>query len=388
MASFRLVRRYLGKHLLRSLLTIGSLVVALFLLCVLQSLVVALDAGVRGSKRDRLIVQSAVSLFVQLPIAYQEKIAQVPGVEKLCKWQWFGGVYKEESNFFAQFAVDPDTLFDCYPDIKITSGSIEAFRSERQGCIIGHQLCDRFKFKLGDTIPLIGGIFPHPGGGAWEFKVAAIYEPTSTALDHQTMFFRWDYFEETFKAATGMTPGVGTFSIRSTPGCDQTKLMAAVEQLFENGPQRVQCTTEAEFQAQFVSMVGNIPVFVSAIGGGVLLAIVLACINTMLMAFREQLHDAGILKAIGFTDGRLGRLMLAQSLLLCGLGGLCGVGLAKLAEPLFVMLLGTMFPGYAVTGPIMGLGLAVTVGIGLVAGVVPALRARSLRVVDALRSVE
>ncbi len=388
MSSFRLVRRYLGKHKVRSGLTIASLVVALFLLCMLRSLVVALDAGVRGAKRDRLVVQSAVSLFVDLPQSYQAKIAAVEGVQTLCKWQWFGGRYGDEDAFFAQFAVDMDQLNDLYPEVSLVEGSWADVAADRRGCLVGRSLAKQFDWKVGQTVPLLATIFPAPDGGAWEFTVRAIYEPTSSAVDGNTMFFHWNYFEETVKASFGEAPGTGTYFLRTAPDADQVAIAASVEQLFENGPQRVSCSTEAEFQAQFVSMVGNVPFFVSAIGGGVLIAIVLACINTMLMAFREQLHDAGILKAVGFTDGSVAGMMLTQSLLLCGIGGFGGIALAKLSEPGLRAALGSMFPGYEVTSETLLLATGLTLAIGLVAGVMPALRARALRVVEALRSVE
>ncbi|MSR47183.1 MAG: ABC transporter permease [Planctomycetes bacterium] len=389
MFNFKLVRRYLGKHLVRSLLTVASLMVALFLLCLLQAIVVSLDAGVRGAKRDRLIVQSAVSLFVDLPLNYQQKIGAVDGVESICKWQYFGGHFQDdEKGYFAQFATDFDTLFACYPEIEVVEGSKEALLADRTACIVGKSLADRLGWKLGDSIPLEATFFAKPDGSAWDFKLAATYRPTSTAMDGGMMFFRWDYLEETVKATRGETPGTGTYVFRTRAGADQAPIAATVEALFENGPQRVSCSTEAAFQAQFVSMYGNLPFFVSAIGGGVLVAIVLACINTMLMAFREQLHDAGILKAVGFTDGSVATLMLAQSLVLCGIGGFAGIGLAKLTEPVMQLMLTRFGVPYEVPAETVALASALTISIGLVAGVVPAWRARQLRVVEALRSVE
>ncbi len=389
MTSLRLVRRHLFKHKVRSLLTIASLVVALFLLCVLRSLVFSLDAGIRGAKRDRLVVQSAVSLFTSLPLNYQPKMAQVAGVENTCKFHWFGGYYKDASNWFAQFAVDPPALFDMYPEIRIVDGSKEDFLADRQGCVIGKMLTQRFGFKVGDVIPLIGVIYPAEPGQNWEFRVRAIYEPATPALDPSTLFFHWDYFQRTLEAQKyGLPADVATYSIKTAPGADQVAIARAVEEQFAQGPQRVNCTSEAEFNAQFLTMLGSVPLFISAIGGGVLVAILFACVNTMLMAFREQTHDVGILKALGFTDGRVGFLLLVQSLLLCGTGGLLGIGLAKLTQPTLLDFLGSMFPGYEVTPAIMGMAAATTLAVGLVAGIAPYLSARRLACVAALRSVE
>lgn len=385
----KLVARYLSKHPVRSLLTLGSMVVAIFLLCMLRSLIVALHAGVEGAKSNRLWVQSAVSLFVELPLAYQPKIAAVEGVENTCKWQWFGGYYQDPGNFFAQFAVDSAALFDLYPEIDVVSGSREAFLGSRTACIVGQALAKQFDWQVGDRIPLIGGIFPHPDGNdvPWEFDVAGIYAPRSASIDNRTIFFHWDYFQKTLEEGSGYTPGMGTVVLRTAPGADQPGVMHEIERLFENGPQRVQVTTEAEFQAQFVSMVGNVPFFVNSIGTGVLIAILLACVNTMLMAFRQETRDIGVLKALGFTDGTMFALMLAQSLALCLCGGALGAALAVVLEPVFAAFLGTMFPGYDVTPPTVLLGLALAALIGLLAGIFPAWAARRLQSVEALRAV-
>lgn len=389
MASFKLVRRNLVKHPVRSTLTVGSLVVAVFLLCMLRSLVVALEAGVESAKSNRVWVQSAVSLFVELPLSYQAKIASFDGVANTCKWQWFGGVYQDPKNFFGQFAVDPQPLLDMYPEIDVVLGSKEAFVENRTSCLVGSDIAKEFDWEIGDTVPLIGTIFPHPDGSevAWEFQIVGIYEPRSAAVDNRTLFFHWDYFEKTMEASeTGLT-GFGTVVLELRPDADQYAVMNRITEQYENGPQRVLVSTEAEFQAQFVSMVGNIPLFVSSIGGGVLIAILLACINTVLMAAREQSHDIGVLKALGFTDRSMFFLLIGQALLMCTVGGLLGVGLAVVSEPALAVMLGNMFPGYTVTKETMLFGLAIAVVVGLVSGVVPAMQASRLRVVEALRSV-
>jgi len=249
-------------------------------------------------------------------------------------------------------------------------------------------LARRFGWKVGDRIPLIGGIFPNPEGDLvpWTFEVEGIYSPATTAVDPSTMFFHWEYFQESMELG-GYTPGVGTIVLETRPDADQQRIMRTIDELFENGPTRVQTTTEAEFQAQFVSMLGSIPFFINSIGGGVLMAILLACVNTMLMAFREQTRDLGVLKALGFTDGSVFRLLIYQSLTMCLIGGGLGVGLAVVTEPVIFKFLGNMFPGYKVTGETMSLGLALAVGLGILAGLAPAIGARRLRVVEALRAL-
>ncbi len=391
MLYLRLIVRNLTRHPLRSFLTLGGVVFGFLLLCILQSVVSALEYGVKTARSDRLWVQSAVSLFVDLPLSYEPKIAAVGGVETLSKFQWFGGIYKDPKNFFGQFAVDPEKMLAMYPELEIIDGTKERFLEGRTACLVGKGLVAKFEedgWEIGKTIPLEGALFPHPDGKAWEFELAAVYKSNSRSFDENTMFFHWDYFEKTLEAGPDGTPNVGTFVFRLVPGTEPSKVMREVDSLFDNGPQRVQTTTEAEFQAQFASMVGNVPFFIAWIGGGVLLAILVACINTMLVAAREQVHDMGILKAVGFTSRTAFGLLLGQSLVLCGLGGFLGVGLAKLLETGLAKQVGTMIPGFHIDPRTLGLALVMTVALGLVSGIVPAWNVGRLAPVEALGARE
>lgn len=383
---FRLVTRNLLRHPLRTLLTMGSLVVAFFLMCTLRSLVTTLEAGANAAASDRLWVQSAVSLFVEMPLSYPSRIAQIDGVEKVCKWQWFGGYYQDESNFFAQFAVDPIELLECYPEVVFVEGDSESFLGRRDTCLVGEGLASQFDWKVGDRIPIIGALFPHPDGAdkAWEFEIAGIYTPTTRNVDDRTLFFHWELFEETMEQSETGLSGVGAMVLRTAQGADQTRIMREVDALYENGPQRVQTTTEAEFQAQFISMFGNVPFFVSAIGGGVFAAILLACINTMLMAAREQRRDIGILKALGFKDGSVATVLLAQSMTLCSLGGLAGIALALVTEDPIGAAMGAFFPGYQIEMDTLITAVVLVLIVGLAAGLAPAWTARKAKVIDTL----
>lgn len=386
----KLVWRNLLRRKLRTVLTIASLVVALFLLCTLRTLVTTIAAGSEAASGMRLVVQSAVSLFVDLPLSYQAKIEGVDGIERVCKWQWFGGYYQEERNQFAQFAVDPEQALAIYPEMELIEGSAESFLSNRRGALVGEGLIDRFGWKLGDTVPIIPTIFPHPDGDgvAWEFEVAAIYRPTQRNFDAGMILFHWDYFEKTLESGPDGSPSVGTYVLKLEPGAEATTVARTVDALFAGGPQRVQTTSEAEFQAQFVSMMGNIPFFVSTIGGGVLAAILLAVVNTMLMSGREQTRDIGILKALGFTDAATMRLLAMQSVLLCVIGGGLGLLFANRTEAGIAKAMGAFFPGYKVEPETYLLGAAITLGMGVFAGLAPAWRAGKLRTVEALASEE
>ncbi|MBL8861610.1 MAG: ABC transporter permease [Planctomycetes bacterium] len=388
MIPLALVTKNLGKHKLRFVLTVLSLSVAIFLLCVLRSLVVALNAGVADAAANRIIVQSKVSLFVQLPQSYGPRLALVEGVEALARWNWFGGYYQDPANFFAQFATDPEELFDVYPEIQVVEGSKADFLANRKACLLGVDTAAKYGIRVGDTMPIIGALYPTADGSAWDFTVAGLYESKRKSVDQNTLFFHYEYLEKSLESGFASGPGgVGIFVLKVAPGFDPVEVMSEVDALYENGPQAVQATSESEFQAQFVSMVGNVPLLVSSIGGGVMLAILLATLNTMLMSAREQTRDIGVLKALGFTDGSVSGVLFLQALVLAGCGGLLGMILATASAPGIAAAIGSMFPGYQVTRGTLLEAAGATALIGVLAGIAPAVRARAMTVIDALRAV-
>ena len=397
---WRLVPRHLRAHWLRTALTAAAMIVATFLLCFLVSIVTALDAAVVQSSATRLITQSAVSLFVELPRDYQPKIEAVPGVGDVSKFQWFGGYYKSfEEGFFAQFGVDP-VLFEMYVnDMAIVEGpggttgpaareaALAQMAAERRGCLIGQGLARDYGWKVGDTVPITGVVFQKLDGSAWDFVVAGIYEPLKANVDDRTLFFNWSYLGESIDngVATG-GDGVGVFSIAVEPGYDPEQVIAQIDGLFANGPQVTWTSTEAAFQQIFVAMLGNIPFFVGTIGSAVVFAVLFSVVNTMIMAGRQRASEAGILKALGFRDGALARLMLAESMMLSVFGGGLGVALAVVTEEPMRQAFGANFPNYAVAPVTIVLGLAISAGIGILAGIAPAVMITRLKPTEALRS--
>jgi putative ABC transport system permease protein len=388
MMPWSLLPRHLLARPVRSLLTLGSLAIAVFLVCFLRGVVVALGAGVEAASDQRLVVQSAVSLFVNLPRSYQPKIKAVPGVRQVCKLQWFGGYYQDPSNFFAQFAVDEQLLFDAYPELVLLAGDKTAFWGQKTACLIGRDLARDFGWQVGDTVPLVGGIFARSGQNVWDFTVAGIYESRTANFDSRTMFFHYDYLADSLESGAATGPeGVGVYILKTERGSDPTRIMASVDALFANGPQRVQTTTESEFQKQFVTMLGSIPTLLSAIGGGVLFAILLAALNTMLMAARERTRTLGVLKALGFSDRAAFSLLLGESLVLCGLGGLLGLLLFIGLAPGFNQVLSQFnFPPLVVGPQTFALALSIALGVGLIAGLAPAIRAARLEAIEALNA--
>ncbi|MBI1382059.1 MAG: FtsX-like permease family protein [Planctomycetaceae bacterium] len=381
-----LLLRHLLARPVRTALTFLSLVIAFFLVCFLKSVVGALGAGVEAASQSRLIVQSAVSLFVNLPVSYQSKIDGVVGVERTCKLQWFGGYYQDPANFFAQFAVDADRLLGVYPEIVLVEGSEAQFLRQRNACLIGEELADSFGWRVGDTVPIIGGLYTRVDGSPWTFLVAGIYRPSSANVDGRTLWFHYEYLEQSLENGAAEGPdGAGVYVLSLARGADVTRVMGDIDRLFENGPQRVQTTTESEFQRQFVSMLGSVPTLLGSIGGGVLFAILLATLNTMLMAGRERTRSMGILKALGYPSRAVFALLIGESLILCLLGGMGGVGVAlATSEGMGSFFGGFGIPGYGIGLGTAAMGMGLALLVGLVAGIAPAIAASRMRVVDAL----
>jgi len=395
-----LMRRHLRVHWLRTALTGAALLVAVFLFCFLISIVTSLHAAVKGAAKDRVITQSAVSLFVALPKDYQAKIAAVPGVENVTKFQWFGGIYRDPKNFMSQFGVDHEVFFDMYDaELELVEGPggvtgpaarqavIDAFQADRRACVVGESLAQEYGWKVGDTLPLIGTIFPKTDGSAWEFKIVGTYRPARSNMNPRVIWFRFDYLDETLMAGGAHgPPGVGVFSVNVAKGHDPAQVIADIDALFANGPQRTLTSTEAAFQAGFVSMMGNVPFFVGTIGGAVVFAVFFSVVNTMLMSARQRTHEIGILKALGYGDGAVGRLLLSESVALALVGGVAGSAFAWISQKPLLAAVGSLFPGYKVLPSTLLMGAGIALLIGLVAGIAPAIIASRMAPTSALRS--
>jgi len=384
----RLLWRNLLAHPIRAALTVGSVAVAVLLVSFLDAFVRGFTAGVDLAAQNRLMVMSQVSLFVNLPLAYEQKIAQLPGVANTCKFQWFGGKHGDRGSFFAQFAVDPTNFRTTYPEVGIVDGDYATFEQRRDTCLIGRDLAARQGWEVGAKVTLTSALFPRgmSGEDEWTFTVAAIYQAKIKSFDEQTMYFHFDCLREALEqgAAQG-PPGVGVYSIRLEPGAHAETVMDAVDALFANGPQKVRATTEAEFNRQFVSMMGNVPLLLRGIGGAVLFAIFFAVLNTMMMAGRERTRDLGIMKALGFGDAAAAALLLGESVLLTMLGGALGALLALALEPVAMRFVASMAPGFAIDLSVVLQGLGIAALVGIASGLLPGLRAARLVPVRALR---
>ncbi len=382
----RLVRRQAMSHPVRAILTVGAVAVAIFLLCFLRSIVTSLDAAVKESSGRRIITASAVSLFQALPASYAEAIGAIDGVGSVSRFTWFGGVYKDPENFFAQFGTDPELLLAQYPEVVLPEEQKQAWYADKRGAIVGIGIAEKFGWEVGDTVPILGTIFPREGGQPWEFTIRGIYKSMKANVDEMTMYFHWEYLDETLEAGEAMGPrGTSVYLIRLEDGWDGEEVAQAIDDYYAGGPQRTRTQPEAAFQADFVNMMGNLPTFLGMIGAAVLIAILFGVINTMTIAGRERLRSMGILKSIGFSDRVPMRLYLLESTMLVLTGGAIGVFLAWITQGPLKAVFGTFIPVYHVDEETYLAAAVVCVAVGFISGLVPAVRAARLAPIDALR---
>jgi putative ABC transport system permease protein len=363
----------------RLLLTLGSFTVAMFLFGVLAVLRTAFVGGVDVAGADRLVIINKVSIIQPLPLSYRDRISRIKGVKSITFANWFGGIYQDERNFFANFAIDKDTYFDMFPEFVVPPDQKQAFLNDREGAIVGKQLAERFKWKLGDRIPIKGTIFP----GTWDFNIRAIYEGKRPQDDTSQLWFRWDYFEERRPFGKGT---IGWYTVRVDDPSDSVNIVRAIDNEFANSPWETKTDTEKAFAASWVKQMGNIEFLITTIGMVVFFTLLLVTGNTMAIAVRERIRELAVLKAIGYSDRFVLFLVLAESLFVAVLGGVLGLGLAKLftlgGDPTRGML-----PMFYLTPAAVIAGAALAITVGIAAAILPGTTAMRLKVVDALRRV-
>lgn len=387
MLPVRIVFAHVRAQPLRFGLTSGSVALALFLYCTLQTVLTSLDVLVAGASGNRLVASSAVSLFQSLPISGVERIksARIEGVRNVGHWTWFDGVYRDPKEFFARFAIDVHVFREQYGDLCpegadyiLPTEQWEAFERERKSCIIGRGLADRYGLKVGDPMVLEGTIFP----GTWRFTIVAIYSSDNPTYDEETMYFHWSYLNE----AMGQLDECGSYTIDLEPGADPAEVCRRVDELFHNSSNRTLTQLEAAFSAQFIQMWGNVGLLFDFIGYAVVFATFVISLNTMLLAARERVKEVGVLKTLGFRSASVRWLYLLEALVVCGGGALVGIGLARTlwhGQP--VRLATVIFPEFLVADSTVAEAFAIGGGLALVAGLAPAIVASRLSIVGTLR---
>jgi putative ABC transport system permease protein len=381
----RLIFRNTLRHKLRSLLTILGIAVAVMAFVLLRTVVTAWYVGVEASAANRLITRHAVSFVFPLPYAYRDRIAQVPGVERVTFAVWFSGVYIDKNQFFARMAVDSNTFFDVYPEFLVDSKEFEAFRRQRNATIIGVDIAERYNLKIGDIMPVEGDIFP----GRWEFVVRGIYRPRDKTTDPSGMFFHWQYLEEKARQEKDQRAGqVGWYVVRISDPDNAAVVSEAIDQLFANSRAETKTETERAFQQSFLSSMGSVITAMDVMSFVIIGIILLVLANTMIMSARERTHEYAVLKTLGFSGRHIFTLIAGESLLLSLLGSATGIGITFPAVQGFQTALPKgWFPVFYVEPQTIVIGCLAGLLVGLTASLIPARRAVTSRIVEGLRYV-
>ena len=379
-----LVWSNLKRKKLRTTLTSLSVLVAFVLFAMLSALNLALTGGVTLAEANRLIVRHRVSFIQLLPHSYMARIAKIAGVSRVSHQTWFGGVYQDPKNQFASFPVEPELFLAMNPDIVLPDDQRQAWLKSRTGAIVGQTLATRFQWKIGDRIPLTSPIWPNKAGGAWQFDIVGIFEDTKSVRNASSFLFRYDYFDEARAYGEGQ---VGWYQVRVDDPGRAAEIAGAIDAEFANSSAETKAETEGSMFQGFAKQIGDIGTIVSLIVAAVFFTILLVAGNTMAQSVRERTQELGVLKALGFTNQLVLRVVLSESLAIAVLGGLAGLAfgwlmVTGLGQSSFIR---QFFPIFFIPGRDLFVGAVLAVALGFIAGILPAIQAMRLRLADALR---
>jgi putative ABC transport system permease protein len=386
MKYLHLVWAALFRRKTRTILTLVSIVAAFLLFGLLDAVRASFEeAGQSANGAQRLQVGSKLSFIQTLPYSLEAQIAQVPGVKDVTFANWFGGAYQDPHNQVFSFAVAPNYL-DLYPEIAVSDAEKKAFLATRTGVLVGERLAQKFHWKVGDRIPMQSTIFPdREGSKNWTFDIVGILHSTdkkSGGFFDQMFLLNWKYFDDTTPFNHGQ---VGWYVTRVTDVNRTDAVAKGIDALSANSDHETRSQTEQAATANWVKQLADIGLIVRSIMGAVFFTLLLLAGNTMMQAVRERTSELAVMKTIGFTDASVLSMVLAESVLLLMLGGILGLGLASLLVPFVSAGSGGMLILPTVGASSWALGVGLMVLFGVMVGVVPAMSAMRLNIVDALR---
>ena len=366
----------------RTFLTLLSVVTAFLLFGLLDSVRTAFNASSNVAGYDRMVVASRLSITQMLPLRLEAQIRQVDGVENVARAAWFGGIYRDQRNFFPNFSVG-EGWFDIYPEYVISDEHEAAFESTRNGAVVGPALADKYGWEVGDMIPLQATIFPTNGSNDWQFKLVGTFTLADEKRrgEESVLYFRWDYFNE---ANDFVKERVGWWMVTLEDPTRADAVAKAIDKLSENSDHETKTQSEQAFNQSFIKQFADIGMIVTAIVGAVFFTLLILTGNTMVQAVRERIPELAVLKTIGFSDRSILGLVLAESVLLLVIGGLLGLGLAAIAMPAVSAASGGMIQLGSMPPDTWLIGIALMLAMGVLVGLIPAVRAMRLNIVDAL----
>ncbi len=388
MKFIKLIVRNALRHKLRSMLTVVGIAIAVLAFVLIRTVIGAWYSGIDAASADRLITRHAVSFVFSLPISYADKIRQVPGVANLSHAIWFQGIYKdarEFKNFFPRIAIDTEHYFEVYPEFIVPKDQMEAFKKERNACIIGIKTAKQHNFKIGDVIPITGDIY----AGKYEFVIRGIYTGKDRLTDETQMFFDWQYLNERQKENNGLRADrIGWFVVKVADLSKSAAISQAIDNLFKNSAAETKTETEKAFNQSFISMYSAIITAMNFISFVIVGIILLVLGNTMAMTARERTTEYAVLKTLGFTSKHLLGMVSGESLTISLIGGAIGIFVAFPIIKGFQIAFPNMFPILPDPKITILIGGLAAITVGIVASIIPVIRVMQMRIVDGLRHID
>ena len=367
----------------RTILTLLSVIMAFLLFGLLQSVNHVFSAGPDFLGATRLMTQARVSFTQPLPISMVPKLEAIPGVTRVAYSQWFGGVWHERNEQLFMFAIDPQRHHDAYPEVVMPEEQWKAFGTTRTGMIVGKLIADKYGWKIGQKVPISSNIYPQKNGSKdWTFDLVGIYDGKDDEWKKRAVniYINHDYFDEANQFAKGRT---NFFILKLADPSQAEQISKTIDAMFENSPDETKTQTEKDFNLSFVKQIGDIGLIVRWILFAVFFTLLLVVGNTMAQSVRERVPELAVLKTLGFRDGSVLGFVFAEAVAMCAIGGLIGLALATILGAVVEKGSGGQFQ-LSVGAYVWGIGIVTIVLMSIGVGLLPALRAQRLKIVDAL----
>jgi putative ABC transport system permease protein len=362
----------------RTILTMLSIIVAFLLFGLLQGVNHGFNEVVENLNVNRLYTSAKTNMVDGLPISYLGRIKAVPDVEHVSHWTYFGGYYREAKNAIPAFATDPEPLFAIYKEIKIKPEYLDAMKRTRTGALVSEQLAKQYGWKVGDRIPLGTSIWTtKEGSSTWYFDIVGTFDVSAYGVGFPSFYINYDYYDEAKAFGNGV---VHYYLVSIADPRQATRVAKTIDTQFENSMNETRTQTESALAQANLKQIGDINFIVNAIVGAVLFTLLFLTANTMMQSVRERIPELAVLKTLGFSDGKVLGLVLAEAFILCILAALLGLLLAAMAFPSLRALVGDL----PLPGSVIRLGVGIAALLALVSGLPPAVRAQRLNIVDAL----
>lgn len=377
MSDLYLVFKNLTRAKLRLFLTLFATIIAFMVYGLLSAFQSYLDAGVDLAADDRLVVLNKINFTQSLPISYVNRVRGIDNIVDVSHFNWFGGYYQDPQKQVVTIAVDPESFLRVYSELVMPEVQKQAWLQNRQGLIVGEKVAQLYGWKVGDRIPLNSNIFSQTDGRTdWDFDIVAIYTSQEKQADTSSVYFHYDYFNETQSFGRGM---IGWMGVRTDDPANNEKVVNAIDSQFQNTQYETESMPEAAFNKAFLEQFGNIGLIISSVVLAAFFIILVIVGNSMVLAIRERTREIGVMKTLGFKSPRIFRMVLAESLSIALIGGFVGMALA------FALISGLknvpQAPTLIMDQDIVLKALGIMILMGLITGIIPAVNALRLNIV-------